>query len=129
MAKSGQKMTKPKNPNMRRTTSVKPGQKLALGNDKTAKLSTFIELALKSAHTLGEYESARTKAQAMAEDFVNQYWEAKTVAEKKAVLDTIADRTEGKPKQQTDITSSDGSLAPILVQFVDKAELSTPSEE
>jgi hypothetical protein len=81
------------------STSFKKGQQAALGNDKTAKLSTLLEIALKSANTRKEYEQARTLGAAIATDFANSYWQAKTVQDKKAVFSELMDRTEGKATQ------------------------------
>lgn len=39
-----------------------------------------------------------------------------------AYLKEVTDRTEGKSKQLTDITSNGESIAPILVKFVDTQE-------
>jgi hypothetical protein len=95
------------------STSFKPGNQVALGNDKTAKLSTFVQKALLKAKDLTEYENARTQAEAIAEDMVNSYWEAKNVIEKKAIFDTLADRTEGKPKQSTELSGEVSIVTPI----------------
>jgi hypothetical protein len=100
------------------TGSIKKGEKLALGNDKTARLSTFIELALKSAKTLPEYEGIRSQAEAIATDFVDSYWKATTVLEKKAVLQEIADRTEGKARQQLPQDKEGNEVKAVLVQFI-----------
>ncbi len=86
-------------PRHENSTSFKKGQKAALGNDKTAKLSTFIEIALRNAKTVGELDEARSQAHAIAEDFVNSYWDAKTITDKKAVFTELMDRTEGKASQ------------------------------
>lgn len=98
------------------STSWKKGDKPALNNDKTAKLSVFFAKALKEAKTLTEYEGIRSQAEAIATDFVHSYWDAKTITDKKTVIEVLADRTEGKPKQITELSGIDGS--PIEVDTI-----------
>ena len=111
--------------------SFTPGNQAALGNDKTADISVFFKKALKEAKTLEEYEEARSQAEAMATDFVHSYWDAKNISEKKAVLDTIMDRTEGKAQQKVDHTTLGKELpTPLLAGIVDvQRNDSTPETE
>ncbi len=70
-----------------------------------ARFSTYIQRALDMAKTVEEYDEVMNQAQAIALDFVGQYWKAGTVQEKATVLDRLADRTEGKPQQKVDHTT------------------------
>lgn len=99
-------------------TSYKPGQSGNAGNIKEHRLSTQLEILLKKANEGAGYEEKLNNAQALAEKV---FAVAMSTEDPKTMLEyfkEIADRTEGKPKQSTDVTSSDGSLAPVLVKFV-----------
>lgn len=90
--------------------SFKKGQS---GNPKGAPLkeeqiSHWIRKALADASTSKEYGEAMTQAQAMATDYVKQYWKAQTIQEKSLVFEKVSDRSEGKPKQLTELTGKDG---------------------
>lgn len=81
---------------------------------KEETLSFWIRKALNEARTVEEYDEARTNAQAMAQDYVDQYWKAQTIQEKTMVLDRVADRTEGKAKQSTELSGEIKVVQPIL---------------
>lgn len=85
--------------------TFKKGNKAALGNDKTMRLSTWLDKALRDPATAEEYGEAMSQMQAISTDMVKQYWKAKSALEKKAVFDTLADRTEGKAQQKIDHTT------------------------
>lgn len=95
-------------------TSFKKGNTASLGNDKTLRISTWIDKALDKPVDLEGYDQAMTARQAMAEDFVKQYFLATTIGDKSQVLDRLANRTEGMPKQSTDITSGGEKIVPIF---------------
>lgn len=99
--------------------SFKPGNKAALGNDKTTRLSTLLDLELDKPmpKTVAEYDEIRSKRQAMAQELVDAYFTAKEPLVKKQIFDSIADRTEGKPKQATELTGANGSDLFSKVKF------------
>lgn len=77
------------------------------------RISTYFKKSIEkiaTAKNIKEYDAAVSNAQAMSDDFVESYWTANTIQEKKAVLDTIMDRTEGKPQQAIDHTTNGQSI-------------------
>lgn len=106
------------------STSFKKGNTAALGNDKTLRLSNWLDKALDKevVTTVDEYGAAITKRQLMAEELIQAYLDAKEPMVKKALFETIADRTEGKPHQTQDITSDGEKLQGVVFIKPDKLE-------
>ena len=103
------------------TNAFLPGNKVAEGNDKTLNLSTWVKKALKKPRTVKEYEDAIATEQAIAENFVETYFRARTPHEKKEIFAEIRDTTEGKPTQRSEITGPDGG--PINFHEMSEEEL------
>jgi len=63
----------------------------------------------------------QTVAQTVAKTRILEMLESNNVTKGQAldVTKEITDRTEGKAKQYTDVTSKDESLSPLLVKFID----------
>jgi hypothetical protein len=91
------------------STSFKKGNTAALGNDKTLRLSTWIEKALDKPvpSTLKGYEEGMTYREYLANEILNGAVVAPDPKTKLDYLKEIMDRTEGKPSQNInqDITS------------------------
>lgn len=80
---------------------------------KELKLSTQLDILLKKVNKDAGYEAQFSNAQALAEKIFNV---AMSTEDPRTMLDyfkEIADRTEGKPKQSTDITSNGETIVPI----------------
>lgn len=103
--------------------SFQPGNKAALGNDKTQRLSTWIDKQLdKPAPTdLKGYEEGMTLRQLLAAQVVDTAVTTKDPNMKLAYVKEIADRTEGKPVQALEHSGADGG--PIEVTSLTNAEL------
>lgn len=93
------------------------GNKAALGNDKTLRLSTWLDKKLDEPIDIEGYDKTITFRQAMSQDMVHQYFKATEPLIKKQIFDTIADRTEGKPKQTNQLQNPDGSAVFEKVTF------------
>lgn len=95
-------------------TSFKSGNKAAEGNDKTQRMSTYIEAALEK--TLGEldlgtmegYETSMKIKEVLATKFIRRTLKAKDDSVFDKLMNSLMDRTEGKPKQATEISGPDG---------------------
>lgn len=105
--------------------SFKKGNQAALGNDKTLRLSTWLDKVLDQPvgdiSTLSGYEAAMQAREVLVRKFVKTAVETEDPATFKAYFDTAADRTEGKPKQQTDVTSN-GETVQVSVFVPEKYE-------
>lgn len=106
--------------------AFKPGNKVAEGNDKTARLSTFIRKKLRTSRTLKEYEEARLEAQLISDDYVDSYWKAKTIKEKKEIFESLRDTDEGKPAQSVKLSGD--SENPIGLVIYRPEKYSDPDE-
>lgn len=71
----------------------------------------------------------QTVAQTVAKTRILEMLESNNVTKGQAldVTKEITDRTEGKAKQYTDVTSKDESLSPLLVKFIDATDNSNTS--
>lgn len=103
------------------STSIKKGQKLALGNDKTQRLSTWIDRELSRSmpapdDTVQSYEDIVSKRQALAEKLVDTALKTRDDSIRLAYIKEIADRTEGRPQQSVDVTSLGKAVGSMSVQ-------------
>lgn len=82
------------------------GAQIAKGNDKTLRFTTFIEKALERVipNSLEEYNEIRTYRQQLAEKLVDTAITSDEPGMALAYIKEIADRTEGKPKQSTELS-------------------------
>lgn len=87
-------------------TSFKPGNKAALGNDKTLNLSTWLKRELEKTT---EYDQKMTIAKEVAASMIETLRTTKDVDTKLDYFKEISDRTEGKPKQSTSLENPDGT--------------------
>jgi hypothetical protein len=97
------------------TVVLPKGNQIAKGNDKTTKLSTFIEKALERVipNSLEEYNEIRTYRQQLAEKLVDTAILSDKPDVALAYIKEIADRTEGKPKQSTELSGEVSIVTPI----------------
>ncbi len=97
-------------------TSFKKGDRANPLGRPVTELSFTAQFKRKLAeqYTGEEYTEAVSNIEAMTDDFMKQYWLAKTVQDKAVVLDRFADRTEGKPQQKVDHTTKGDKIIPIL---------------
>ena len=106
-------------PQKRNSGTLKPGMKIAQGNDKTLRLSTWLDTELqRETGAVDSYGEKMTVAKELARDVINT---ARTTEDAKLKLDyfkEIADRTEGKPVQKQEITGKDG--APLFTEMSDE---------
>lgn len=90
-----------------------------------------IQRKLKELRDHAGYQEQVETVVAIADDIVETYFTTTDAKDKKAVLEFIADRTEGKPHQTTDITTDGESLNMShltneeLLELIAKAKLST----
>lgn len=108
-----------------KTVSTKPGtfkkgNTAALGNDKTLRISTWIERELEEFYKdpTDKYGAAMTASRLIAKKVVRQ---AITMPGDVALpyIREVLDRTEGKPQQKIDHTSKGEKITPILGGLVD----------
>jgi hypothetical protein len=96
------------------STSFKPGNKASLGNMKEHRLSTQLDILLKRVNENEDYDTKLLNAQVLAQKVFST---AMSTDDPRTLLDyfkEIADRTEGKAKQSTDLTSNGKTIVPIL---------------
>lgn len=96
------------------STSFKKGNTASLGNMKEHRLSTQLDILLKKVNENKDYDTKLLNAQVLANKVFNT---AMSTDDPRTLLDyfkEIADRTEGKPKQSTDVTSNGKTIVPIL---------------
>ena len=100
------------------STSIKPGEKKALGNDKTLNVTTWLKVELENVEDYGEKMKV---AKRIAHDFVQTLMTTPDPALKLQYFKELMDRTEGKPKQSTDVTSGGNpiTVAPLVVRDED----------
>lgn len=101
------------------STSFGKGNKASEGNDKTMRLSTWLEKELDSIvgedeSTLEGYEKGMQNRQFLARKLVRKAKKAKDDAVFKGLFAEIADRTEGKPSQSIDHTSGGEKIQSVL---------------
>lgn len=91
---------------------------MAEGNDKTLRVSTWIERELNE-----PYDELMSKSKKMATILVDE-----AIAKKDLnFMREVMDRTEGKPQQKTDITSGGEKLQ--VLPILGETELSTGEEK
>ena len=109
------------------STSFKKGNTAALGNDKSTRLSTLIDKALDkqlkdlNPNTMEGYDALMQAREMLATKLVKKAIMTKDDATFKSYFSEIADRTEGKALQRTDVTS-DGEKMSVLFVKPDKME-------
>jgi len=98
------------------TVVLPKGARIAKANDKTLRFTTFIEKALERVipNSLEEYNEIRTYRQQLAEKLVDTAITSDEPGMALAYIKEIADRTEGKPKQSTELTGEIKVITPIL---------------
>lgn len=101
------------------STSFKKGNTAALGNDKTIRLSTWIDKVLdeeigEDLATVEGYDSAMQKREFLARKYVNKTIKEKDVSIFRSLFSEIADRTEGKAKQYLDHTTDGEKIQSVL---------------
>lgn len=92
-----------------------------MGRDKTLSLTALIEKALGRVipQSVEEYDEIRTYRMGIAEKLVDTAYHSKDDSVVLAYIKEIADRTEGKPKQYSDITSGGEPIRKIEVEVID----------
>ncbi len=110
----------------RSSTTVKPGQKLKAGKTtevtkpKELNFATRLKVAIaqrtEDITTMAGYQAEWDRLDALAEKIVTIALQSEDNKEAIAAISFIADRLDGKPRQQTDITSNDKEIrfVPIL---------------
>lgn len=102
-------------------TSFKKGNKAHEGYDKTLSLSNWLDRELKrELEDSDDYGERMTVAKQIARDVISTLRTTENADTKLAYFKEIADRTEGKSKQSTEITGGDGG--PLKFEIVTYAE-------
>ena len=97
-----------------RPGTFQKGNKAALGNDKTIRVTTWVERELTES-----YDELMTKAQKMATILVDKAIKEEDLS----FIREVIDRTEGKPQQKVDHTSKGEKIVPILGGLVAAPEI------
>lgn len=89
---------------------IKKGDKLALGNDKSLRLSTWVDKYLDDEipNTLPGYVEGLTYRKYLSKKLLNLTAKMNDGLAFKAMFSEIRNTTEGMPKQSTEITGKDG---------------------
>lgn len=95
------------------TPKFKKGNTAALGNDKTMRISTWIDKVLDEDMgdlaerlSLQGYERTMKKKEAAARKIVDRMLSSEDNGEFKALFQEVVDRTEGRPQQKIDHTTA-----------------------
>ena len=105
-------------PHVANKTSFKPGNTAALGNDKTIRITTWIDQELdrfideEDATVLG-YDNTIANRRAIARRLVKMALQAKDTNLAMQAIREVMDRTEGKPKQSTELSGEVSIVTPI----------------
>ena len=100
----------------------KKGNSVAKGNDKSLRLSTWVNRVLDKqikdldSSNLDEYEQLMQARELLATKLVKKALKTKDDATFKAYFQEIADRTEGRPQQSVDVTSLGKAVGSMSVQ-------------